>query len=116
MSAKSISISISISPFGVLLFVGRHRRTRYSRDLLDRGDAHADLLDAVLLEQAHALLDRDLADRVGRRALDRHLPDLLAHDHRLVDADPALVAGVVAALDRKSTRLNSSHRWSSYAG
>ena len=46
--------------------IGSHRRTRYSRHLLDRGDAHADLVDAVLLKRAHALLDGDLADCIGR--------------------------------------------------
>src|SRR6476661_8821989 len=78
MSAKSISISIFLvvaSGTVSRLLIGTHGRTRYSRDLLDRGEAHAHLVDAVLLERAHALLDRDMADCIGSRALDRHVAD-----------------------------------------
>src|SRR3954462_10391694 len=89
MSAKSISI-------GPLL--GRKGGTRYSCDFLDRSGAHADLVEAVLLKGAHALLDRDSPDLDGGGFLDRQFADLLAHQHRLVDADPALVVAVAAAL------------------
>ena len=87
------------SPLTVSPLIGSHRRTRNSRNFLDRGEAHADLVDAVLLERAHALLDRD---RRGSRSADaRSIASSrisLVTSHRLVEADPALVAGVAAAL------------------
>ena len=92
-AAKSMSISAIVSPL-----IGSHRGTRNSGNFLDRGEPHADLVDAVLLERAHALLDRDRRDAVGGRALDRQLADLLRDRHRLVEADAALVAGEAAAL------------------
>ena len=60
-----------------LSLIGSHRGTRNSCHFLDRGDAHPELVDAVLLERAHALLDRDVADLVGGGPLDRELADLL---------------------------------------
>src|SRR3954452_19249500 len=75
----------------------------HPRDFLDGGDAEPDLLQPVVLQEAHALLDRLLRDHVGRHAVDRHLADLVGHRHDLVEADAALVARVPAA--RAADRL-----------
>src|SRR3954451_8730535 len=88
MSAKSKSIS---SPY---------RHQSLGRDpchLRDRGDPEPDLVQAVVAQQPHALLDRLVADLVCADPLDRHVADLVAEGHDLVDADAALVAGVRAA-------------------
>src|SRR5215218_10063509 len=60
-------------------------------------DSVLDLLEAVRAQRAHALSDGDLADFLGRRALDRELADLVRDGHYLVQADAALVAGAAAA-------------------
>src|SRR3954468_12654361 len=66
-------------------------------DLGERGLAVAHLGDAVLAQSAHALLDGDSADLVGRGALDDEPPDLGGHGHDLEQADAAAVAGAAAA-------------------
>src|SRR3954451_25370796 len=72
-------------------------RARDARDLGDRRDAAAHLLQAVLAQAHHALAHRLVGDRVGGLARDRHLADRLGDRHDLVEADPALVAGAAAA-------------------
>src|SRR4051794_34866776 len=77
--------------------IGSRRGLRDSCDFLDRGDAEAHLLEAVVAQQLHAVRDGHVADAVGRRAVDRELADLVVDGHDLVEADAALVAGVTAA-------------------
>src|SRR3954465_1573987 len=71
---------------------------RDARDLGDRRDAVAHLVEAVVAQAAHAVAHRDRGDAVGRRALDRERADLLGDRHDLVEPDPALVAAAAAAL------------------
>src|SRR3954462_15269656 len=71
---------------------------RDARDLGDRRDAVAHLVEAVVTQAAHAVARRDRRDAVGRRPLDRERADLLGPRHPLVEADPALVAAAAAAL------------------
>src|SRR3954451_9693303 len=66
-------------------------------DLGDRGQAAADLLEAVLAEAHHALVHGGVRDVLGRLAGDRHAADRLRDPHDLVEADPALVARAAAA-------------------
>jgi hypothetical protein len=53
----------------------RHGRPRRSRS------AAADLLEAVVAQAQHALVDRDLGDRVGGVAGHRHVADRLGDAH-----------------------------------
>src|SRR4051794_34622463 len=71
---------------------------RHPRDLGDRRDAVAHLVEAVVAQAAHAVAHRDGRDAVGRGALDRERADLLGHRHHLVQADAALVAAAAAPL------------------
>src|SRR6266496_2927044 len=77
---------------------GRRRRglDGDARELFDRGQAGPDLGDAVVPERAHALLDRGALDLLAAGVLRRERRQLLAHLEQLEDADPALVAGLVA--------------------
>src|SRR5690242_13523027 len=50
-------------------------RGRHAGDLGDRGQALADLLEAVVAQAAHARRHRDLRDAVGARPLDRQRAD-----------------------------------------
>src|SRR4051794_33403690 len=77
--------------------IGSFGGSRDSRDLGDGRQAEPDLLEAVVSEAPHALAARDLADLIGRSALEDERADLLAERHELVEADPALVARAAAA-------------------
>src|SRR5204862_1378504 len=94
MSAKSKST--------VLLPYRQAARSGDPEHFLDGRNAELDLLQAVITERRHALVDCHLADLIGRRALDREIADLVRVEHDLVEADPAAIAGVVAtsAADR----------------
>src|SRR5918992_1673992 len=74
-----------------------------ARDLGDRGEAAADLLEPVLAQPHHALVDRRVGDRLGGLAGDGERADRLADPHHLVEPDAALVAGSAAA--RAADRL-----------
>src|SRR5215218_1243580 len=87
-SAKSKSM---VSP------IGCSRWSPYPCHLADGRDAVLDLLEPVLAQRDHALLECDGTDLVGGRALHRQLADLVRHGHHLVEADPAPVARAVAA-------------------
>src|SRR3954454_20425219 len=79
---------------------GPYRHRSLGRDpchLRDRGDPEPDLVEAVVAQEPHALLDRLVANLIGTALLDGHVADLVGHRHDLVDADAALVAGVRAA-------------------
>src|SRR5207249_11917034 len=52
--------------------------------------------EAVIPKRAHALADRRPLNVFAARLRDRQALELLAHGQQLVDADPALVAGLVA--------------------
>src|SRR5579883_266186 len=67
-----------------------------SQDLAHAGHARLGFLEAVLHDQAHAQLLRGDADHVGGDRLDAEAAQFLVHDHQLVHAHAALVAGVVA--------------------
>src|SRR4051812_46915301 len=71
---------------------------RHARDLGDRRDAVAHLVEAVVAQAAPAVAHRARGDAVGRRPLDRERADLLGDRHDLVEADPALVPAAAAAL------------------
>src|SRR5919112_344544 len=60
-------------------------------------DSVLDLLEAVRAQRTHALGDGDLADFLGRSALDGELADLVRDGHHLVEPDAALVARAAAA-------------------
>src|SRR5215212_825010 len=68
-----------------------------ARDLGDRREAAPDLLQAVLAQAHHALVDRGVGDRLGRLAGHGERPDGLGDPHDLVEADAALVARAAAA-------------------
>src|SRR5919197_190675 len=72
-------------------------RARDAGDLGDRGQAAADLLQPVLAQPHHSLVDRRVGDRLGGLARDGKRADRVGHPHDLVQADPALVAGAAAA-------------------
>src|SRR5919106_1303425 len=61
-----------------------------ARDLGDRGEAAADLLEPVLAQAHHALVDRRMGDRLGGLAGDGERADRLRDPHDLVEADAAL--------------------------
>ncbi len=62
------------SIFHFLLFGFRH-----AENLLDGGSAAEDLHQAVIAEQAHSLIARQIADILGAGAADDQLADLVAH-------------------------------------
>src|SRR3989442_2034784 len=66
-------------------------------ELFDRGQAGGDLRQAVVPEGSHALADRRPLDVLAARLRDREALELLAHGQELVNADPPLVAGLVAS-------------------
>src|SRR5215217_9192093 len=66
-------------------------------DLGDRGEPAADLLEPVLAQPHHALVDRRVGDRLGGLARHGERADRLGDPHDLVQADPALVARAAAA-------------------
>src|SRR5256712_4279326 len=73
------------------------RLDRDAGELFDRGQAGGDLGDAVVPEGAHAVLDRGALDLLAARVLRGERLQGLGHLEQLVDADPPLVAGLVAA-------------------
>src|SRR4051812_8248229 len=77
--------------------IGRFGGSRDSGDLCDGREAEADLLEPVVAEPPHALSARDLADLIGRSALEDERTDLLGERHHLVEPDAALVARAAAA-------------------
>src|SRR3954466_4265934 len=66
-------------------------------DLGDRGEPAADLLQAVLAQAHHALVDRRVGDGLRGLAGDGERADRVRDPHDLVEPDPALVAGAAAA-------------------
>src|SRR3954469_15462390 len=87
-SAKSKSIS---SPIGWRVGLRDPCHLGYGRDSV------LDLLEAVRAQWTHPLSDGDLADFLGRGALDREVANLVRNGHDLVQAGPALVARAAAA-------------------
>src|SRR5215218_7171880 len=72
-------------------------RARDAGDLGDRGEAAADLLQPVLAQPHHALVDRRVGDRLRGLAGHGERADRLRHPHHLVEADAALVTRSAAA-------------------
>src|SRR2546421_6726216 len=70
---------------------------RDSGELFDRRQAGGDLCQAVVPQRAHSLADRGPLDLFAAHVLDGERLDRLAHLEQLVDADPALIAGLAAA-------------------
>src|SRR3954468_8335733 len=68
-----------------------------ARDLGDRRQPAADLLQPVLAQAHHALVHGGVHDRLGGLAGHGQRPDRVAHPHDLVEADPPLVARAAAA-------------------
>src|SRR3954451_21190253 len=66
-------------------------------DLFERGDAGADLVNAVLPQRLHAERAGGLADLVQRAALADALDQVVVRDEKLVDADSPGVAEVATA-------------------
>src|SRR6476646_5384480 len=66
-------------------------------ELFERGEPGGDLGEAVVPERPHALFDRGALDLLAARLRGGHRLEVLAHHEQLVDADPALVAGLAAA-------------------
>src|SRR4051794_11239985 len=60
-----------------------------ARDLGDRRQAAADLLETVLAQAHHAFVHGGVHDRLRGFAGDGERTDRLAHPHDLVEADPA---------------------------
>src|SRR5262249_30559988 len=101
--SKSILPRSSFWPIPRYLKAMSHRSGGDPDHLFDAGLAHPDLGGAVLAQGQHALLAGHRGDlRLGALG-HHHLLQPLAHPHRRVEADPAAVAGVVAA--RASDRL-----------
>src|SRR4051812_42250703 len=99
-SSRSAKSNLTVVPIGAWCgFLDSRDRaaTRDARNLGDRRTALLDLLEAVLAQPAHAVAHRDLRDLVGRGPRDRQIADLVVDHHHLVEAHPALVAGVAAA-------------------
>src|SRR5690348_3841738 len=84
-----------------IAFLDEMEPRRLDRDdageLFERGQARRDLRDAVVPEGRHALGDRGALELLAARLHGRQLLQRLAHDQKLEDADPALVAGLAAA-------------------
>src|SRR5207302_11283461 len=66
-------------------------------DLGHRGHTGLDLLEAVLAQTAHPLLDRNRCDLLRGRPLERQRANLIGAHHHLVDPRPPSVAHRVAA-------------------
>src|SRR3954454_6923677 len=99
MSAKSKFMPPGSSAGGphVCSGVSALPRAGDAGDLGDRGQAAADLLEPVLAQAHHALVDGRVGDRLGRLAGHGERADRVADPHHLVEADPALVARAAAA-------------------
>src|SRR5947208_10734804 len=74
----------------------RDRLDGDARELFDGREACGHLGEAVVPESPHAFTDRRALDLLTARLRDREALELLAHRQQLEDADPALVAGLVA--------------------
>src|SRR4051812_9474670 len=72
-------------------------RTGDAGDLGDRRQAAPDLLEAVLAQPHHALVDRGVHDRLRGLARYGERADRVADPHDLIEADPPLVARAAAA-------------------
>src|SRR2546425_4080430 len=70
---------------------------RYAGQLFDGRQPGRDLRDAVVPERAHALRDRRALELLAARLRGGEALQRLAHLEQLIDADPALVAGLVTA-------------------
>src|SRR5712692_10860815 len=70
---------------------------RYAGQLFDGRQPGRDLRDAVVPERAHALRDRRALELLAARLRGGEAFQRLAHLEQLIDADPALVAGLVTA-------------------
>src|SRR5688572_6127115 len=86
------------------LYIGSERRhlkglarAGDASDLGDRGEPAAHLLEPVLAQPHHALVDRRVGDRLRGLACHRQGADRVRDPHDLVEADPALVARAAAA-------------------
>src|SRR5215212_2993391 len=66
-------------------------------ELFDRRQAGGHLGEAVVPERPHALADRGALDLLAAGVPHGQALELLRHGEQLVDADPALVARLVAA-------------------
>src|SRR5919107_752482 len=99
-----------VSPAGNVAEGERRRRSAFAwqakplsaragdaSDLGDRRETAADLLEPVLAQPHHALVDGRVGDRLGGLAGDGQGADRVRHPHDLVEADPALVPGAAAA-------------------
>src|SRR5262245_25232224 len=71
---------------------------RFANDFLDRGEAFLDLAQTAHAQRQHAFLDRLAPQFQAGRADQNQLAELVRDRHHLVEADAALVAGLVAAL------------------
>src|SRR3954471_8470760 len=96
MSAKS-KFMPPRSSAGVPPACSRLARAGGAGDLGDRGQAAADLLEAVLAQAHHALVDGRVGDRLGGLAGHGERADRVADPHHLVEPDPPLVARAAAA-------------------
>src|SRR5205814_8204492 len=86
--------------------------TLFPYTTLFRSQARADAALAVGLQHGHAADPAPLAGLSGRGLFERHQP---AGADRVPLVDGEQVVGGLVFLDRKSTRLNSSHLGISYA-
>src|SRR3954452_19894072 len=78
-------------------FVRDSASARDAGDLGDRGEPAADLLQPVLAQAHHALVDGRVGDRLGGLAGHGERADGVADPHDLIQPDAALVAGAAAA-------------------
>src|SRR5688572_3491464 len=69
---------------------------RNAGELFERREPRGDLRESVVPERAHALLESGTLDLLARRLRRGEGLQPLAHRQQLVDADPALEAGVAA--------------------
>src|ERR1700683_1698166 len=75
----------------------------HALDLRDRGEAVAHLLQAVVAQAHHALLEGDRDHVVDRCAFEDQRADALADGHHLIHAQAPAIAGAAAA--RAADRL-----------
>src|SRR5918996_3120588 len=66
-------------------------------EFFERREARGDLREAVVPEGIHAHVEGGALELLAARVLRGEAAEVLAHHHELVDADPALVASLVAA-------------------
>src|SRR3954462_7030072 len=99
MSAKSKFMPPGSSAGGphVCSGVSALPRAGDAGDLSDRGQAAADLLEPVLAQAHHALVDGRVGDRLRRLARHGERADGVGDPNDLIQADPALVARPGAA-------------------